>query len=167
MLELPGDGYWNCEHCTLRNKRSSLTCDACATTLELPSSTMTPARLVKLMRVGLHHPRVVEEGARALLAQTYKGEKECSGCLAAGALTVLLQGFSLHMGEESLCEQACGALANMAFYPMNRRQVTDGGAPEVLVRAWGRHANCKKYASIALDELGFDTEGNKYPGPEA
>jgi hypothetical protein len=161
-----GDGSWSCENCTLRNKRSDLACAACAKKLELPSADMTPARLMKLLRGGVHHPRVVAEGARALLALTYRGEKECAGCLAAGALGVLLAGLREHMVEEDLAVQACGALANMAFYPQHRRAVAASGAVPLLVEAWTRHAAAKKYAGIALDELGFGTDGVRHEGPE-
>ena len=128
---------------------------------------MPAKEIVALMREGLHLPRICEEGAKALLAQTYKSEKECSECVSAEALPVLVECLERHVGAEGVCVQAGGALANIAFYPMHRKASLAARVCAPLAAAFARHKAAEKYTRIALDELGYDETGARIPGPEA
>ena len=125
---------------------------------------MDPIRIVALMEEGCHLPRICEEGAKALLALTYKGEKECSECVAAGALGRLVDALTRHKEEEGVCVQAGGALANIAFYPVHRPAAIAASVMAPLAAAYSRHEAAQKYTKIALDELGYYHTGAAIPG---
>ena len=128
---------------------------------------MPPDGIVSLMRTGLASARVCEEGAKALLALTYRSPADCAECVGAGALGALVAALRRHALSSSVCVQATGALANIAFYPQHRGACEGAGVAGALAGAHAAHEAARRYAAIGLEELGYDARGARLPGPEA
>ena len=129
---------------------------------EAPHSAMAPAKIVELMRAGAGSARVCEEGAKALLALSFKGEAQAAEAGGAGAIAALVASLRAHGEAAAVAAQACGALANMCHWSSKwHAQVVQHGGVPLLVNAANLHEAARSYAHITLKSLGYSQQGTK------
>jgi hypothetical protein len=118
---------------------------------KLPTTFMTPERVVGLMRAEAEEVRVAEEGAKALqhLASA-QGEQ---ACVSAGAVPALVAALRRHATVAAVAEHACRLLSKFALTPAGADACVSEGAVPAIVAVLRSHAHVAAVADNALRAL--------------